>query len=109
MSGRDFVVKGLGAMAFLIFIAWIGRYIYMVEGTVDWFRLALVYGIPVGIPHMFVIIPGRLDIGGTLGMVAFCVLIGGLFGAVIAGILFVRACFFIVGYPVGLILRKIIR
>ena len=37
----------------LALIGWIGKYLYLVDGEIDWFRLMLVYGVPVGIPYMF--------------------------------------------------------
>ncbi|MCD8019032.1 MAG: DUF6050 family protein [Clostridiales bacterium] len=84
----------------------IGQYFFIVDGTVDWFRLVLVYGIRVGIPHMVIVIPGIWDISGTVGMVAFCVIIGGLFGAVIAAWLGIRAIFYLVAFPVSCVVRR---
>ena len=73
----------------------------MVNGEIDWFRLMLVYGVPVGIPHMFIIVPWHWDLSGILGMVALCVIVGGVFGCVIAAGLAVRAIWYIVGYPIS--------
>lgn len=72
----------------------------MVEGQIDWFRLALVVGIPMGIPYMFVIIPMHWSLSGMVGMMALCVMIGGLFGSVIAAFLCVRALVFVIGFPI---------
>lgn len=58
MTFKNFVCKGILVFAGLLLLGWIGKYIYMVDGEIDWFRFMLVYGVPVGIPHMFIIIPG---------------------------------------------------
>lgn len=61
----------------------------------------LVYGVPVGIPHMFIIVPWHWDLSGILGRFALCVIVGGVFGCVIAASLAVRAIWYIVGYPIS--------
>ena len=70
MTFKNFVCKGILVFAGLLLLGWIGKYIYMVDGEIDWFRFMLVYGVPVGIPHMFIIIPWHWDLSGILGMVA---------------------------------------
>lgn len=55
MTFKNFVCKGILVFAGLLLLGWIGKYIYMVDGEIDWFRFMLVYGVPVGIPHMFII------------------------------------------------------
>ena len=85
----------------LLLLGWIGKYIYMVDGEIDWFRFMLVYGVPVGIPHMFIIIPWHWDLSGILGMAALCVIVGGIFGCVIAAWLGIRAVWYMVGFPIS--------
>lgn len=48
-----------GVLPIVIFgvILYLGQYFYMVEGQIEWFRLAMVVGIPMGIPYMFLILP----------------------------------------------------
>ena len=70
MTFKNFICKGVLVFTALLLIGWLGQYIYMVNGEIDWFRLMLVYGVPVGIPYMFFIIPARWDLSGTIGMVA---------------------------------------
>ena len=54
------------------------------QGVCDWRKLLLFAGIPFGIHKMFfLLVPGGFDIGGTLGVVALNVLIGGMIGSVI--------------------------
>ena len=94
MTFKNFVCKGILVFAGLLLLGWIGKYIYMVDGEIDWFRFMLVYGVPVGIPHMFIIIPWHWDLSGILGMVALCVIVGGIFGCVIAAWLGIRAVWY---------------
>ena len=101
MTFKNFICKGVLVFTGLLLIGWLGQYIYMVNGEIDWFRLMLVYGVPVGIPHMFIIVPWHWDLSGILGMVALCVIVGGVFGCVIAAGLAVRAIWHIVGYPIS--------
>jgi len=84
MTFKNFVCKGILVFAGLLLLGWLGKYIYMVDGEIDWFRFMLVYGVPVGIPHMFIIIPWHWDLSGILGMAALCVIVGGVFGCLIA-------------------------
>lgn len=70
-------------------------------GKIDWFRFMLVYGVPVGIPHMFIIIPWHWDLSGILGMAALCVIVGGIFGCVITAWLGIRAVWYMVGFPIS--------
>ena len=79
MTFKNFICKGILVFIGLLLIGWLGQYIYVVNGEIDWFRLMLVYGLPVGIPHMFIIVPWHWDLSGILGMVALCVIVGGVF------------------------------
>ena len=55
MTFKNFMYKGVLMIAVLALIGWLGKYLYLVDGEIDWFRLMLVYGVPVGIPYMFFI------------------------------------------------------
>ena len=101
MTFKNFICKGIFVFTGLVLLGWLGQYIYVVDGEIDWFRLMLVYGIPVGIPHMVIVVPWRLDISGMLCSLALCVIIGSVFGCVIAAGLGIRAVWYIVGYPVS--------
>lgn len=84
MTFKNFMYKGVLMITVLALIGWLGKYLYLVDGEIDWFRLMLVYGVPVGIPYMFFIIPWHWDLSGTIGMVALCAIIGAVFGFIIA-------------------------
>ena len=84
MTFKNFMYKGVLMIAVLALIGWLGKYLYLVDGEIDWFRLMLVYGVPVGIRYMFFIIPDWRDLSGTIGVVALCAIIGAVFGFIIA-------------------------
>ena len=77
MTFKNFICKGVLVFTGLLLIGWLGQYIYMVNGEIDWFRFMLVYGVPVGIPHMFIIVPWQWDLSGILECWFWCVIVGG--------------------------------
>lgn len=105
MTFKNFIYKGLLVIVGLALIGWIGKYLYMVDGEIDWFRLMLVYGVPIGIPHMFFIVPWHWDLSGILGMLALCVVVGSVFGSFIAVWLLVRAVGYVIGYPISQLIK----
>ena len=106
MTFKNFVCKGILVFAGLLLLGWIGKYIYMVDGEIDWFRLMLVYGVPVGIPYMFIISPWHWDLSGTIGMVALCAIIGAVFGFIITIGIAIRAVWYVIAFPISCLLRK---
>ena len=46
MTAGNFIKKGIMPLILMGILTWIGQYIYMENGCVDWFRFILVYGIP---------------------------------------------------------------
>ena len=98
--------KGVLVVVALALIGWLGKYLYLVDGEMDWFRLMLVYGVPVGIPYMFFIIPWHWDLSGTIGMVALCAIIGAVFGFIIAIGIAIRAVWYVIAFPISCLLRK---
>lgn len=105
MTLKNFIYKGLLVIIGLALIGWLGKYLYMVDGEIDWFRLMLVYGVPVGIPHMFFIVPWHWDLSGIIGMLALCVIVGSVFGSFIAVWLLIRAAGYVIGYPISQLIR----
>lgn len=49
MTIKNFITKGILPILLIGVITWLGRYIFMVNGSIDWFRFMLVYGVPIGI------------------------------------------------------------
>lgn len=107
MTFKNFMYKGVLMITVLALIGWFGKYLYLVDGEIDWFWLMLVYGVPVGIPYMFFIIPWHWDLSGILGMMALCVIVGSLFGSFIAIWLLVRAVGYVIGYLFSFFVRKV--
>ena len=95
MTVGNFIKKGIMPLLLIGILTWLGQYIYMEDGCVDWFRFILVYGIPVGIPYMFIIIPTA----------AFCVIVGALFGFVLAAVIAVRAVWYVTMFPISCLVR----
>lgn len=91
---KSFITKGILPLLLLGTITWLGQYIFIVDGSIDWFRFMLVYGVPIGIPYMFIIIPSRWDLSGTVGMAAMSVIIGAVFGFIVAIGIAVRAVWY---------------
>lgn len=101
MTRKSFLTKGILPLAAFLIVGYLCKGFYIVDGVIDWFRLALLFGIPVGIPHMVIRVHGSDNgISGTVGAVAFCCIIGGLFGSIIAAGLFLRSVLYLVGYPI---------
>ena len=75
----------------IFLIAVLGQYIYIVDGQVDLFRLAMVYGVPFGIPYMLFVVPIGGSISRGIGILALNAIVGALFGCVIAIFAFIRA------------------
>ena len=65
-----------------------------------------VHGVPIGIPYMFIIIPSRWDLSGTVGMAAMSVIIGAVFGFIVAIGIAVRAVWYVITFPVSVLIRK---
>ena len=106
MTVKSFITKGIFPLMLLGIITWLGRYIFIVNGSIDCFRLMLVYGVPIGIPYMFIIIPSKWDLSGTVGMVAMCAVIGAAFGFIVAIGLAIRAVWYLIAFPVDVLIRK---
>lgn len=44
---KSFITKGILPLLLLGTITWLGQYIFIVDGSIDWFRFMLVYGVPI--------------------------------------------------------------
>ena len=82
---KDFIFK----VVLPVFTAWLLFSTFTLifttnNGVTDYRLVWIICGIPFGIRHMYVwIIPRRFDIGGTVGTLALCFIIGGLIGGVV--------------------------
>ena len=58
--------------------------IYCQGGSVNWFLVWILIGLPFGIRKMFVLfVPHGFDLGGTLGVVGLNIIVGGLIGGAV--------------------------
>ena len=87
MTFKNFMYKGVLMITVLVLIGWLGKYLYLVDGEIDWFRLMLVYGVPIG-------------------MVALCAAIGAVFGFIVTIGIGIRAVWYVIAFPVSRLIRK---
>lgn len=94
-------------LTWLLIITWIGQYIFLINGQIDWYRLILVYGIPFGIPYMFLVVPmgGNVTVTESLLALVMRILVGAIFGFLIAVFTFIMAMLYIPIYFITEILR----
>lgn len=97
----DFLRKSILPIALVTLLLWIGKGVYLQDEGINLFALWMLLGIPMGIPYLFVVIPTRWDLSGTVGIVFFSIVIGGLLGGVIALFLLIRAIIILVWFPVS--------
>ena len=88
-------------LAAIMVLAYLGKYIYMIDGQLDLFRLCLVFGIPFGIPYMIFVIPIGGNPAGSVTILALNVLLGAIFGCVIAVFAAVRAVIYMIWWIVS--------
>ncbi len=78
-------------VAAILLLAYFGKYIYMVDGHIDWLRLCLVFGLPFGIPYMLWVIPIGGNPSTSVVLLVLNIIVGAVFGCLIAAIALVRA------------------
>ena len=84
MRKREFLTKAVLPVGTILLLAVIFRPFCMVQGKLDWRLLILLMGIPVGVHKMCLwLVPSGMGISGTVGMVAFNLLIGGVIGSMV--------------------------
>lgn len=81
---KDFLKK----VVLPVFLAWLlfamFKPVFTKDGVTDYYMVWLVCGIPFGIWRLRLwLIPRNFDIGGTVGVWAFNLIIGGLIGGVV--------------------------
>lgn len=97
----DFLRKSILPIALATLLLWIGKGFYLQDEGINLFALWMLLGIPMGIPYMFVVIPTRWDLSGSVGMIAFCIIIGGLLGGFVATFLVIRAVILLIWFPIS--------
>lgn len=84
MRKTEILTKTVLPVGAIVLLALLFRPLCMSQGELDWRLLILLMGIPFGVHKMCLwLVPSGMGIGGTVGMVAFNLLIGGVIGSVI--------------------------
>jgi hypothetical protein len=88
MTRMDIVKDFLKKTILPVFLAWflfaMFRSVFTNDGVTDYFKVWLACGVPFGIWRLRVwLIPRGFDLGGTVGVWAFNIIIGGLIGGVV--------------------------
>ncbi len=99
MTMEDVMKKTIIPLVFIVFWGWMSLTIMDVSGCTEFFWFLFIWGIPLGIHKMCIIlIPKGMDIGGTVGMVALSVIIGGLIGIVMIPVYIIRAIYVLIRF-----------
>ena len=101
MTIEDVIKKALIPMISMVFWLWMVKTIMGVTGNTDLFMFLFLAGLPFGIHKMCIIlIPRGYDVGGTVGMIALSVIVGGLLGSLMIPYYIVRAIYVTIRYIV---------
>ncbi|MDO5392770.1 MAG: DUF6050 family protein [Eubacteriales bacterium] len=99
MTIVDVFKKSIVPLGFMAFWLWIVKLIMEVSGSRELLMFLFLAGLPFGIHKMFVIlIPKDMDIGGTVGMAALSVIIGGMMGCFMIPVYVVKALYVLIQY-----------
>ena len=96
MRMSEFVKKVIAPVGAAVFLTAMFYPLCVEHGQCDYLELWMFVGIPFGIHRMFLwIIPKGFDIGGTVGVLVFNLLIGGVIGGIILTGQLVLAAFYL--------------
>lgn len=99
MTIVDVVKKSILPLLFMAFWFWIVKTIMEISGNTGLFWFLFLAGLPFGVHKMCVVlVPRKMDIGGTVGMAALSVIIGGLAGSLLIPVYMVRALYVLLRY-----------
>ena len=76
-------MKRLFTVIMAALIAWFFRPVYMNGMQCNWLLLWIIIGLPFGFRRLMILIPRGSDLGATIGTVALCIILGGLFGGLV--------------------------
>lgn len=97
---RKFMKITIKPLVLFGLLFWLGKYFYMVDGEVDWFRAMIIFGLSFGIPYMFWLVPIKGSVSSMAVVWVLDIIVGSVFGIFIAGWVLLKA---IVNIPVSLI------
>lgn len=99
MSVYEFAKKVIAPVMAAMFLAALFYPLCVENGICDYLKLWVFMGIPFGVHRMFVwIIPKGVDLGGTVGVLAMNLLVGGVIGGTIMAWRLVMAAIYLVRY-----------
>lgn len=93
-------------LAALMLLAYFGKYIFIVDGNVDLFRLCLVFGLPFGIPYMLFVIPIGGNPAASIVVLVLNLIVGAVFGCFLAAFAAVKAVVYLSWWMVRRVLRR---
>lgn len=97
MSVAEFMKKVIFPVGIAVFLCTLFYPLCVENGECDYLKLWIVVGIPFGIHRMFLwIVPKGFDLGGTVGMVAMNLLVGGMIGGVVLIWRLIMSVFYVV-------------
>lgn len=103
---KEFVKKVAVPVGGEVFLAAVFYPLCMENGQCDYLKLWMFVGIPYGIHRMFLwVIPKGFDIGGTVGVLALNLLVGGVIGGIILTVRLVLAVLYLGKILVSGVLR----
>lgn len=107
---KEFVKKVAVPVGGAVFLAAVFYPLCMENGQCDYLKLWMFVGIPYGIHRMFLwVIPKGFDIGGTVGVLALNLLVGGVIGGIILTVRLVLAVLYLGKILVSGVLRLTVR
>ncbi len=81
MKRKNFLKKAVLSIVTTIFLTMLFYPVCVENGVCDFWKLWVLIGVPFGIHRMcFWVIPKGFDLGGTVGMFVFNLLVGGVIG-----------------------------
>lgn len=81
---KDFLKKSVLPLFLAWFLFAMFRPVFTNEGVTDYFKVWLACGVPFGIWRLRLwLIPRGFDIGGTIGVWALNIIVGGLIGGIV--------------------------
>ena len=102
----EFVKKVIAPVGAAAILAALFYPLCVENGQCDYLKLWIFMGIPFGVHKMFLwIIPKGFDIGGTVGMFVFNLLVGGVIG----GVFLARGLFVVAFYLVEMVFARVSR
>jgi hypothetical protein len=102
MTIEDVMKKTIFPLAFMVLWFWLVNTIMKVSGCQELIIWLFLAGLPFGVHKMcFLLVPRGLDIGGTVGMVALSVIVGGVMGCIMIPYYMIRAVYVLIRYIIS--------